>query len=314
MTVAEVAVQHYATTSAIQSAAVAAARAQWARLPTSYYELQQAYLDEIGPQILAVLILAQLAEAEESDSYVAAILAELIGQDDPQRQGVIDPDGFAYTAADGRDLDTLLYLPVARAQIALRQGAPPAEALKIGEDILSQIIATETRDASRTADGVAIAARPRVTGYVRMLTPPSCARCAVLAGQFYRWNDGFMRHPNCDCIHIPATEDDIDDARTDPRAAVLAGNVVGLSKAEDKAIRDGADVGQVVNSRRGMYTAGGRKFTTEGTTRRGFAAARFRQQTGRKIRQRLRPEQIYREANGNREEALRLLHLHGYIV
>jgi hypothetical protein len=153
-----------------------------------------------------------------------------------------------------------------------------------------------------------------VAGYIRMMTPPSCARCAVLAGRFYRWNDGFQRHPLCDCLHIPATEDAPDDSRTDPRAAVLAGEVTDISKAEERAIRDGADVGQVVNSRRGMYEAGGRKFTTEGTTRRGFAAAKFRQQSGRRIRQRLRPEQIYREANGNRTEALRLLNLHGYIV
>lgn len=312
MTAADVAVDHYSRTSEIQAAAVAAARAQWAKLPPG--DLQAAYVDQIGPQIMAVLILAQLAEAEESDSYIAALLAELIGQDDPSRQGVINPEGFAYQAADGRDLDTLLYLPVARAQIALRRGAPPKQALQIGEDLLSQIIATETRDASRTADGVAIAARPRITGYMRMLTPPSCARCVVLAGRVYKWNDGFQRHPNCDCIHIPVDEDVLGDLRTDPRAAVLAGQVQGLSKADTEAIRDGADVGQVVNARRGMYEAGGRKFTTEGTTKHGFAAAKFRQQSGRRIRQRLRPEAIYAEANGNREEALRLLNLHGYIV
>ena len=43
-------------------------------------------------------------------------------------------------------------------------------------------------------------------GYVRMLNPPSC-RCSVLAGRFYRWNNGFLRHPKCDCVHVqtPAT-------------------------------------------------------------------------------------------------------------
>src|SRR5690606_23965723 len=33
--------------------------------------------------------------------------------------------------------------------------------------------------------------------YVRMLTPPSCSRCTVLAGRWYRKNAGFARHPGC---------------------------------------------------------------------------------------------------------------------
>jgi hypothetical protein len=47
-----------------------------------------------------------------------------------------------------------------------------------------------------------------------------------------------------------------------------------------------------------MVTADGRLYTTEAAGRR----------------PRLMPEQIYREAHGDRGEAIRLLRLHGYLM
>lgn len=122
---------------------------------------------------------------------------------------------------------------------------------------------------------------------------------------------------NCDCVHIPASEDTANDLRTNPKAAFAAMDRAEqdrvFTKAGAEAIRDGADMNQVVNARKGLYTAGGRTFTTEATTRRGIAGKRLAaKRGGRAIR--LMPKQIFREANGNREEALRLLRLHGYIL
>src|SRR5690606_6034504 len=55
----------------------------------------------------------------------------------------------------------------------------------------------------------------------------------------------------------------------------------GFTKADQRAIADGASMESVVNAHRGMYTAGGRKFTTEGTTKRGlFAQYRIDPETG----------------------------------
>jgi hypothetical protein len=125
-------------------------------------------------------------------------------------------------------------------------------------------------------------------------------------------------------VHIPASEDVAGDFRTDPRAAIKAGQVTGLSKADTRAIvEDGADVSQVINAKRGMYTADGRKFTTEGTTRRGVAGRRLeaagaeaRKVRGQRVRRvdvpRLRPEQIYRDAV-DREDAIRLLRRFGFV-
>lgn len=59
---------------------------------------------------------------------------------------------------------------------------------------------------------------------------------------------------------------------------------------------------QVVNARRGMYTAGGRSLTRTSTTRFGTAPGR----------QRLMPEQIYEQA-GSRDQAVDLLRRNGYL-
>ena len=36
-----------------------------------------------------------------------------------------------------------------------------------------------------------------VGGYVRMVQAGACSRCVVLAGKWYRKNQGFQRHPGC---------------------------------------------------------------------------------------------------------------------
>lgn len=190
----------------------------------------------------------------------------------------------------------------------MSRGATPAQALALAEHELTLITATEIQDAGRTAVQAAMVARPEIKGYVRALTPPSCSRCVVLAGKFYRWNEGFSRHPNCDCFHIPVTDlDQVAQEAIDPLAAIKANQVTGLSKAEKSAILEGADVFQVINSRRGMYTAAGRKLTREGASKRGLAGSR-----GAKVR--LRPEQIFREAGGNRQLALDMLRANGYVI
>ncbi len=110
-----------------------------------------------------------------------------------------------------------------------------------------------------------------------------------------------------------------------------------FGRAGAQAIRDGADMGQVVNARRGMYTAGRLRVaaTREGTTVRGLyggyeidpvtgqlrrrkASEMERRRSGgrhisgtRSIR--LMPEQIYLDAGNDRAEAIRLLRRFGYL-
>lgn len=251
------------------------------------------------PAAVQVLGSAQAIAAASSGVYLGDLLDEygLPGDAD----GRIVAEAFAGVASDGRDLAALLYQPAVVALTSLKQGSTEARAMAAGRFTLDMISRTQVADAGRAADGVALTVRPQLSGYVRMVVGGTCARCLILAGRFYRWNAGFRRHPRCDCRHIPAPEDAAGDLTTDPKAAFEAmpaeeqERVFGRAGAE--AIRDGADMAKVVNARRGMQVAGGRLFTTEAAGRR----------------PRLMPEQAYREANGNRDEAIRLLRLHGYI-
>lgn len=331
MSARELAQAHRLSLLRTQGAAVNQVRDLW-RAPGTAGWNETDYVRETIPQVVATLTLAQMRAAEQADSYLDALERDDEDARDPipepirsvpagtprvirRREGPrINARGFAGTAADGRSLASLAAGPAIRVRQRLRAGVSMADALASGELLLSAIASTETMDAGRTADGAALTARSGMFGYVRMLTPPSCARCVILAGRWYGWNEGFQRHPNCDCVHVPISEDTLDDVRTDPRQAVLAGNVVGLSAADRRAIEMGADPSQVINARRGTYTADGYRSTTEGTTRRGFANQRFREQTGRRMRQRLRPEAIYRIAGDDRDEAIRLLYLHGYLL
>ena len=185
--------------------------------------------------------------------------------------------------------------------------------------VQSEIIASGSDAAS-----VEIAGGPEWTNFVRVLVPPSCDRCTVLAGRIYRDLDGFARHPKCDCQHWPVESWAAAEAAgltTNPDQAFERGEVRGLSKADAQAVRDGADLQAVVNAKRG----GGRrpqgmtnvvsaeifgrtvKATLEGTTKR---AEWRRQHPDLPIR--LRPESIYEHAK-DREDVMRLLRLYGYM-
>lgn len=81
---------------------------------------------------------------------------------------------------------------------------------------------------------------------------------------------------NCDCVHVPAREDTADDVRTDPKAYFRSLSVDEqdrvFTKAGAEAIRLGADIGQVVNARRGargLLTAGARVTGDEARMLRG---------------------------------------------
>ncbi|PSK96690.1 hypothetical protein CLV30_12572 [Haloactinopolyspora alba] len=285
------------------------------------------------PRLMVTLTGAQLAAARGSDEYVSAALAEQGADVDPAGQVV--PRSLAGTASDGRPLDTLLDQPRITTLTALSQGATTDRALASGWAELEMILRTEVADAGRVADGVAIASRPN-TGWVRMIQGKTCGRCAILAGKWFAYNRGFERHPRCDCVHIPSREATSGDLTTDPRryfdslTETEQNRLFGATNAQ--AIRDGGNVTQVINARRGMYTAGGRRLTREGTTRRGLASQRMREidpLTGERVRNvgrrgsvanyrerrvtRLMPEQIYDEAT-SRADAIRLLRLHGYIT
>ena len=303
MGLATVAGDHYRRQVALARRVATQVARLWRGLDRRY--LTASWHGGTGAQVQALVMAGQMLAAADADGYVATALAAQDAATD--RVASVVPQALAGVASDGRPLDSLLFEPVIATLAAVRDGAKVEDAMSAGLLSLDTIVRTQVADAGRVADGIAATAAPAVTGYVRMLTPPSCARCVILAGRFYRWSDGFERHPRCDCRHVPVAEDVPGDVRTDPRAyfdsldKTEQDRVFGKSGAQ--AVRDGADLSRVVNAHRGLYVAGGRKLTREAVTRRG---------TGRRVR--LMPEQIYREAAGDRDEALRLLRLHGYLI
>lgn len=300
---------HYALVREQEARALAAATRHWHRLGPNW--ITDAWAERI-PAVAAAVTTAQRTAA--ASALVSGALA--LGQQDTwaEPDGLVNPDAFAGLTADGRNLETLLRAPAITTRTLIADGVEPAEALAAGGRQLSMLVLTEIADAGRGAAGVQIAARPRV-GYVRMLNPPSCSRCVVLAGRFYRWNQGFLRHPRCDCKHVPTMVTDqaetiADGLIDDPyeafnRMSEAEQNRV-FTNAGAQAIRDGADMYQVVNARRGMKYRGA--FTTEGTSKHGWAG-----QILRKGQKRMTPETIYR-LNPNREQAVEALRAQGYIT
>ncbi len=289
-------VRQYRTQQRLEMVARMAVRRAWRQMTPE--------LDASWPQVRAqaqpLVTAAQVAAAHAGAQYVGEVLEET-GQVAEVAAQVV-AGAFGGVASDGRPLESLLYGGVTHAKQAVGAGAKFAEALQAGERFLDMVTWTQVADAGRAAASVGITARPRV-GWVRMVNPPCCSRCAILAGRWYRWSDGFLRHPRCDCRHVPSLENRAGDFTTDPQALVDRGQLTDLTKAERDALTEGADLTRVVNARRGSKGM----TTTEGTTR----AGQFRRETG--LRVRLTPEGIYREAE-DRTDAIRLLRRHGYLT
>ncbi len=294
------ALEHYGRQQRLTAAALVAAR----RLRASDFE-----------GIAKIVAAFQVLAARDSLASIDPMLEE---QDlSFPEQYRIDANSFGGTASDGRPLTTLF-----------EQAASP--------ESLALMVVTQVQDAARSAAGTSIVSRSPKLGYVRMLNPPSCGRCTILAGRFYRWNSGFQRHLRCDCRHVPSTESIAGDLTTDPMAYFdsldEAGRVklVG-SKANAQAVADGADIGQVVNAYRrsaGMQVAGesaiyreyGIKWTSAGVTER---SRLFQQQvglgkrsadeyiSGRRV-SRMMPESIYANADSH-AEAISMLRYYGWI-
>lgn len=328
--------EQYAAQQSLAALALHAVTRSWRKIRGRTWE--QAWRDDVGPEITRTLTAGQEAAVARSGQYVAEVLTELGVQS--QVETTLVPSAFAGVAGDGRDVEGLAYGAVITA--AKARYTPEGSALDTreaadymlaqGEKFLAEITAALMADTARAAETAAIAERDWITGYIRMIEPGACSRCAVLAGKFYLYNDGFERHPRCRCIHIPAVENIPHDPLTNPDAYFNSLSRTDQDRifttAGAEAIRQGADIFQVVNARRGMSTAqqnpagwipkgrmeavrmDGRDVfvTTEGVTKAGIYG-RIR---GRKP-VRLMPESIVAIAT-DRADLVRLLKVYGYIT
>lgn len=255
------------------------------RTSERYYRFSERLADRAGRSALrqatlagvAVAIIAsQATQANEAQAATTAMLAE---------QGMrIPPEATLVPLAFTTPQPAIEAMLSSVVQERLPQ--------RVVDERFARLASSLVQDAGRAAQGVDVATRPSVR-FVRHLNLPSCSRCAVLAGRVYRYSEGFLRHPNCDCVMIPTTVA-APDLTYDPEQLARDGLVHGLSKADLQALGDGADFNQVVNVR---------------LRRAGLSdAGEVLDRAGRPT-----PAGIYRSTE-SREQAVDLLRRHGYIT
>lgn len=298
-------VEQYKLSQRLQAVAQLRARRAWAQVQVGLLSQSWEVILRNSGLVDEVSTL-QVQAATAGASYGAMSLAAQGSYVAPD--SFVNPAAFGGWAADGRSLSGALYGAVPYAKNLIAGGMAPVTAKAKAGAFLELKVKTEIADAGRGAAGVDVATRAAV-GYVRMLNPPSCSRCSILAGKFYRWNAGFRRHPGCDCIHVPAKGADAAKAEGlihDPYeyfGSLSAAEQDRIyTKAGAQAIRDGSDMFQVVNSRRGMKPGG--LVTTEGTSKRGNFG---------RSGPRLTPDAIYGKGL-SREATLAELERYGYIL
>lgn len=266
------------------------------------------------PSAVAAITAAQLSAATDAQAWTLTAM-EL--QDLDATGPLIDPRALAGTMPrTGALVQSALAGVAFHALDRIAEGMSPRRAMLAGELELGRLTQVAVADAFREAEAGMIGSRQQSMGWVRMAHANCCARCAVLAGRFYRWNDGFERHLNCRCVHVATTQSAAQGLIMDPYD-----HFEGLSPAEQDrrytkagaaAIREGADIYQVVNAhmRQGALTPS-RRFTREGT-RSGY----FRTSTaaGRAGQRRLTVSEIQRRARGSRTAYRELLEQHGYLL
>lgn len=266
----------------------------------------------IQAAVVALVAESQRELAERAQVYTPAVMAQT-GQRVPDVDLMLAPESFAGVAGNGVATEAALGAVTIRAKQAVADGRSPQGALVAAGQWLAMGVNTLLADTMRAAESTTLATYP-TGGYIRVVSSSACIRCVVLAGKWFRWNKGFDRHPRCRCTHLPASKALGSGMVTDPYALFNSLDDAGQiklmgSQASAQAIRDGADIFQVVNSRRGLSVSG--RFTSEGTAR-GFAAGRM--PAGYK---RLTPDLIYERArvgNWSRERTVEELTKYGYVT
>lgn len=274
------------------------------------------------PALARLVTGAQLAAAVSGASYSGETMAAQGIYTAPS--GFVDPRAFAGVTGRGASVEAALYSVAPTVKTLIGEGVPVDTAMGRGRVMARRLSQTLVADAGRLAASVDGFVRPS-TVWVRMLNPPSCDRCVILAGRVYRNNEGFLRHPGCDCVHVVTSRAaaESEGLISDPYQyfhSLSEGEQNRIfGKAAAEAVRDGADMFQVVNARRGVTYAGeSRDGTRRGQKRSGTTTAGVgRDGYFRSIREqgqkRLTVDEIYHRKLP-REQTMLLLRSNGYLL
>lgn len=281
--------EHYRAQQRLIIRTLGLVKTEWGRMGPDL----DASWQRVGPRVKVLVTAAQLGAAKDGAAYVPQALTEQGLNLEPS--ATARPEAFAGSASslDGLyygSLDDLLFGAVVHARTAPAENLD--DRLSRGFKALVTLAHTQISDAARMSASSTISAT-HGAGWVRMINPPCCQRCAVLAGKFFRSNSGFQRHPRCDCRHVPTTEARWTDVGVDAGVE----DIKDLTKAQRQAIEDGADMNKVINSHRAGKRSDDLMSTFEGAKRG---------------RRRLTPEGIYK-VSATPEEALQRLLDNGYL-
>jgi hypothetical protein len=236
-----------------------------------------------------------------------------------------------------------MYTAVLTTKAAISSGRSLYDSFNLGMHALTVVVGAAVQDAGRMADITAMNAKT-YTRYVRAAGGACCSRCAVLLGMASA-RDAFLRHVCCQCTAMPVeVTRDGRDGRVPAGFFSSPGEFFdSLSKEEQdarftkagaEAIRQGADVSQVVNARRGAYVSSYLERTRAGeqvsrmslrpvtigrkpdgsplqvfVTKAGNGSRNSRYPDGL----RLTPEQLITMAHGNNARLRDLLKTYGYM-
>lgn len=265
--------EFYATGQLAVRQAANEVQAAWAQLDPA--DPVGSWAEQVQPAVVAAIEEAQAQASAPAALYVAGALLAAGAVSAPL--AALVTAAFVGTAASGLPLGVLADYGMRHYRRALAAGMAPSEARAMGLSRLLTYTSTEVADTARTAAQVAMITEPAVAGYERIVRLPACGRCVILAGRLYRYSDGFLRHPRCDCQMRPVTRAQWEtENRSNTPAALFARMTPAqqdkaFGRGDAEAIRAGADMGRVVNARRNnaVYVAGGAEFTREATTSRG---------------------------------------------
>ncbi|MEU7190938.1 hypothetical protein [Streptomyces sp. NPDC045369] len=321
----ELAADRYTQVQSVSRGVVEAVQSIWRDVPAD--RILSAMQGEAGRAILNAVMAGQLTAAQGAQTFVTASMLSQGATVAPA--GMVDASAFAGVASDARPLATLLQLPAITTAQSLAAGESAELAALRGLSQMSMMVGTQIADTARAATSVAMAAEPSCVAYVRVVRLPACVRCIILSGRQYSHSTGFKRHPRCDCGMQPMSDTEWKATKTPEELfgeMSPAEQAQRLGTAGVKAFDQGADLGQIVNARRGMATAttgrGPMKVTTEGVTRRGIGGkaldSGYEKATGSRYERargaRLMPETIFKLAGDNREHQIAMLRKHGYIT
>lgn len=310
--------RYYTVQAATSAAVVSTLSGLWSSLGDDF----DAGWAQIRDQASLAVIGGQLRTATAAPIYLDALMSiEGVTPEATEQVAVRD---FAGITASGMSVEQALTTAVIVAKQGVGSGLFPAQARARGLSQLTMIGATAVQDAGRGCMQSRMLLEPQVSGYVRYVRLPACGRCIVQAGKFFHKNTGFQRHPRCDCQHRPLVGDHRDRSiEQDPRelydSMTPQQQVNAVGGAAAHAIREGADLGQVVNARSGMQAAG-QHVTTSGTTVRGTFGKRqddLAKRGGRYRstgKPRLSPQGVAYHAHGDPVVYRRLLKEQGYIT